>query len=255
MKIFDSHSHPQDSHYDADRGEMLQRAFDAGVSMICVGTDLKMSQDAVNLAREHSTIWASVGLHPNDNLNEMYQQERYAELAQDERVVAIGEIGLDYYRTTEEEKKKFQRERFLQQLELAEHTKKPVIIHCREAHEDMLTILKEGKGRLVGGVIHSFTGTLAEAQAYVALGFAIGLNGIITFARQYDEVVQWLPLESLLLETDAPYLTPVPYRGKRNESSYIIEIAKKIAELKSITIEEVAVQTTKNAQRVFQLGE
>jgi len=236
--------------YDGDREDVLKRARDNNVSMICVGTDLEMSRGAIDLAESSKNIWASVGLHPNDNLGEVYDQSEYEALALHERVVAIGEIGLDYYRTTDDSKKEFQRERFLQQLQLAKKMSKPVIIHCRDAHEDMRHILKE---RTLSGVIHSFTGTKEDARAYINLGFMIGLNGISTFARQYDEAIASMPLESILLETDAPYLSPAPYRGKRNEPSYIIEVARKISELKKASLEEICAQTTINAQKLFNL--
>jgi len=251
MKLFDSHSHPQDKQYEEDRAELLTRATEAEVAMICVGTDLDMSRKAIQLAEAQPTIWASVGLHPNDNLDEHYDPSVYEELVQHGRVVAVGEIGLDYYRTTDEGKKQFQRERFLEQLELAKTSGKPLIVHCRDAHDDMVSILKDqGSFR---GVIHSFTGTIQDARAYIELGFYLGFNGIITFARQYDVIVREVPLHRLLLETDAPYLTPVPYRGKRNEPSYIVEVAKRVAQIRNLSLEEVANVTTKNAEELFQV--
>ncbi len=248
--FIDTHTHPQMRQYDQDRSEVMRRAQEAGVAMICVGVDLESSHQAIALANEHDGVWASVGLHPNDNLQEIYDQQAYAQLAEDGSVVAIGEIGLDYYRTPDKEQQIIQRQRFEQQLQLAELTGKPCIIHCREAHTDMRAMLH---GRVVWGVIHSFTGTWPDAQRYLELGFCLGFNGIITFARQYDEIVRQIPLERLFLETDAPFLTPLPYRGKRNESSYLPHIAQKIAELRGITVQEVAQQTTKNAKALFGL--
>src|SRR3989344_835833 len=243
--IFDSHCHPQMAQYDKDREEMLKRAKDAGVFMICVGTDLETSGQAIELARKTEGMWASVGLHPNDNLNEKFEPEKYRELLQQEKVVAFGEIGLDYYRTEKPEDQKFQKERFIQQLELAKELKRPLILHCRDvragsidnAYKDMIDIFKNDYA-LNGGVIHSFTGTIDEAKQFVNLGLYLGLNGIITFARQYDEIVCEVPLERILLETDAPYLTPEPYRGKRNEPAYVIEVVKKVAELKNEPFEK-----------------
>jgi TatD DNase family protein len=251
MKLIDTHCHIQDKQYDGDREEILSHARDNNVSMICVGTDLEMSQSAIALAQQSKDIWASVGLHPNDNLNEKYDNEIYAQLATDSKVVAIGEIGLDYYRTTDEDLKKFQRDRFLQQLDLAEQTQKPVIIHCRDAHMDMIPILQ--KRMNLRGVIHSFTGTLEEALVYVQLEFMIGLNGIVTFARQYDPTIQGIPLQNILLETDAPYLSPVPNRGQRNEPAYLVHVAQKIADIRSTSLEEVISVTTENAQNLFKL--
>src|SRR3989338_10119909 len=259
-KIFDSHCHPQMTQYDQDREEIIHRAFDVGVNMICVGTDLETSRQAIELAQKTEWMWATVGLHPNDNLNEKFESEKYRELLQQERVVAFGEIGLDYYRTEKPEDQKFQKERFIQQLELAKELKKPLILHCRDgksgstgpAYRDMIEILSRGYA-INGGVIHSFTGSLDEAKQFLDLGLYLGLNGIITFAKQYDEIVREVPLERILLETDAPYLTPEPYRGKRNEPAYVIEVAKKIAELKNEPYEKVTEQTTKNCKKLFGL--
>ncbi len=276
MKIIDTHCHPQSSQYDNDREVVLKRALDASVGMICVGTDLQMSQKAIKLAEQYPSIWASVGLHPNDNLDEQYDQSAYEQIAHHPKVVAIGEIGLDYYRTTDTEKKRFQRERFEKQIDLAIAIEKPLIIHCRDshlprlgevdqnkseanrnedessAHNDMIKILKTKNKQLkMKGVIHSFTGTWTEAQQYIGLGFMIGLNGIITFARQYDETIAHMPVDNILLETDAPYLTPVPYRGTRNEPAYIWEVAEVIAKLKKMKKEDIAEVTKSNAKRLF----
>lgn len=251
MKLLDTHSHPQLRQYNEDREAVIQRALDAGVGMICVGVDLETSRQAVELTKQYANIWSSVGLHPNDNLDEVYDEVPYLELAKRPKVVAIGEIGLDYYRTTDEAKKEFQRERFEKQLALAEQLQKPVIIHCRDAHEDMRKILIAHPN--IRGVIHSFTGTLEDAKWYIEHGFYIGLNGIITFARQYDEIIQAIPLKSILLETDAPFLTPEPYRGKRNESSYLPFVAQKIADIKGESLENVSAVTTENAKLLFDI--
>lgn len=278
--IIDSHCHPQDVQYDKDRKEMIRRALDGGVQMICVGTDLEMSKKAIELAGQYegptsptatlklrssrrlqrASMWASVGLHPNDNLDEEFDEKAYEELLVQDKVVAMGEIGLDYYRTEKLEDQKRQKDRFVQQLELAKKVGKPLILHCRDskagstgrAYPDMIDILGGGYADL-GGVVHSYTGSLDEAKRFLDLGFYLGFNGIITFARQYDEIVQYVPLDRILLETDAPYLAPVPYRGQRNEPLYVIEVAKKVAELKKISLEEVAEQTTKNTQNLFNL--
>ncbi|MEK7194680.1 MAG: TatD family hydrolase [Patescibacteria group bacterium] len=252
MKIIDTHSHPQFPQYDPDRDLMLARARKEEIGIICVGTDWEMSKAAIELAEQNENMWASVGLHPNDNLAEEYDQEMYREMAAHPKVVAIGEVGLDYYRTTEEHHKKKQRERFEKQIELAVETGKPLIIHCRDAHDDMTEILKNNLLRLKsGGVIHSFTGKLSDAKKYIDLGFYIGLNGIITFTRQYDETVMNVPLEKILLETDAPYLTPEPHRGKRNESSFVVFVAEQIARLRGLAPEKVISQTTQNTERLF----
>lgn len=257
MSIFDSHCHPQMAQYDKDREEMLKRAEDAGVFMICVGTDLETSRQAIELAQKYDGIWASVGLHPNDNLNEKFEPEKYRKLLRQEKVVAIGEVGLDYYRTPEPEKQKKQKAVFEKFIDLAQRTKKPMILHFRDSpkgssgrvHKDALEILPKN----ITGVSHSFTGNMEEAKEYLNRGMYLGFNGILTFARQYDEVVRYAPLDQILLETDAPFLTPEPYRGKGNEPAYVIEIAKKIAELKNEPLGKVIEQTTKNCRQLFNI--
>lgn len=257
MSIFDSHCHPQLSQYDNDREEMLKRAKDAGVFMICVGTDLETSKQAIKLAQQHENIWATVGVHPNDVLK--FPEARLLEIsrspASGEKVVAIGEVGLDYYRTPEPDKQKKQKEVFEQFIDLAQRAKKPMVLHFRDSpkgssgrvHKDALEILPKD----ILGVSHSFTGNLDEARKYLNRGIYLGFNGIITFARQYDEVLRYVPLDNILLETDAPFLAPEPFRGKRNEPAWVVEVAKKIAELKNISVDEVIEKTTKNCQNLF----
>lgn len=253
--MIDTHSHPQFPQYDQDRDEMIRRSLDAGIQMICVGTDYEMSAKAVVLANQYEGIWASVGLHPNDNLEEKLDLDLYRKLLEDRKVMAIGEVGLDFYRTTGEENLAFQKERLVKFLELAGETGKPLIMHCREAYTEMLEML-DGAIKLFGaekikGVIHSFTSTWEIAQKFLERGFYLGLNGIITFTDQYNETVKNIPLNKLLLETDAPYLTPVPHRGQRNESSYLKFVAEKIAELRNISVEEIEKQTVKNTKELF----
>ena len=257
--IFDSHCHPQMAQYDKDREEVIARAQRAGVSMICVGTDLETSRQAIELAQKHEGVWATVGLHPND-ISENFINSSYEHIIKHPKVVAVGEVGLDYYRTEKPEDHKFQKKRFVQQLELAKELKKPLVLHCRDgksgstgqAYRDMIEILSRGYA-VNGGVMHSFTGTKNEAKQFLDLGLFLGFNGIITFVRQYDEIVREVPLERILLETDAPFLTPEPYRGKRNEPAYVIEVAKKLAELKNEPYEKVVEQTTKNCKNLFGL--
>lgn len=256
--IIDTHCHPQLSQYDADREQVIRRAIDAGVGMICVGVDLASSQSAIILAEQYEGLYASVGLHPNDNLDEKYDQATYEKLATHPKVVAIGEVGLDYYRTTDQGKRAFQMERLLQQIELAQRIDKPLIIHCRDslrpllketnAHTDMLRVLPDYRG-----VIHSFTGTFEQATAYIEKGYMIGFNGIITFAPEYDDLVRRLPLDRILLETDAPFLTPVPHRGTRNEPAHVVYVAEKIAELRGISVAEVKQQTIANTLSLFSI--
>lgn len=254
MKFIDTHCHPHFPQYDADRGDMIARSFQAGVSMIAVGTDADTSRKAIELAKNYDQMWASVGLHPNESITHEYFHGEYRDLAAHPKVVAVGEVGLDYYRTPEEENRKLQQERFEQQISIAIDVDKPLVIHCRDAHADMIAALKRHKtehGDKIRGVIHSFTGTAMEASRYFDLGFLVGLNGITTFAREYDEMLLSLPVDKILLETDAPYLTPLPYRGKRNEPGYLGEVASVLANLKQIPLEDFALQTTKNAEKLF----
>lgn len=267
--LIDSHSHPQFPQYDQDRDEMLSRAFNADIAMIAVGTDYEMSAKAVALANQYEGIWVSVGLHPNDNLQEKLDLDLYRKLAQDPKVIAIGEVGLDFYRTTGEENLAFQKERFVKFLELSVEIGKPLIMHCREAYTEMLEML-DGAAKLFGadkirGVIHSFTSAWETAQEFLERGFYLGFNGIITFppslkasegrvpTHSLEEVVKNIPLEKLLLETDAPYLSPVPHRGQRNESSYLGFVAEKVAQLRGVPIEEIAKATTENCKTLFGL--
>ena len=258
--IFDSHCHPQFPQYDTDREAMIQRAREAGISMICIGTDLVTSKQAIELAQQHQNIWATVGLHPNDNLSETFDLAVYEELLKMPKVVAMGEIGLDYYRTTQDQDKESQRQRFQQQLALAVKMDMPIVIHSRDAgkgslgivHADLLSILQNNLPAR-RGVAHSFTGTIDEARRYLDTGFYIGFNGIVPFPRQYDELVKFIPLDRILLETDAPFLAPVSHRGQRNEPAYIVEVAEKLAELKNEPVDRVVEQTTKNTQKLFKI--
>ena len=260
IRLIDSHCHLQFPKSKDDLKEVITRAQEAGVAMICVGTDYKTSKQAIEIASQHQNIWATVGLHPNDNLGEEFNADEYEKLLKTNKVVAMGEIGLDYYRTTEEADKQFQRDRFEQQLAVAIKADKPIIIHSRDAgkgsvgvvHADLLAILQNNLPAR-RGVAHSFTGTIDEARKYLDLGFYISFNGIITFARQYDELVKFVPLDRVLLETDAPFLAPEPHRGQRNEPSYIVEVAKKLAELKNEPLDDIISQTTKNTQKLFKI--
>ena len=277
MRIIDTHCHPQFPQYNPDRDEVIRRALDSDIGMICVGTDLVTSKQAIELAEKYEGLYASVGLHPNDNLDEAYHQDVYRELAQHPKVVAIGEIGLDYYRTTEPDKREFQKSRFAQQLELARLVRKPVIIHCRDSirsprigetgrhesetsvHEDMISMLqgmhtsRQTDSYKLSGVIHSFTGTSEQAIRYIEKGYYIGLNGIVTFSKEYEEMVCSIPLSSMLLETDAPYLAPAPYRGKRSEPAYVEIVGNNIASILNKESLEVFSATTKNSKTLFSI--
>src|SRR3989344_41834 len=269
MSIFDSHCHPQMEQYDNDRDEMLKRAKDAGVFMICVGTDLETSKKGIELAEKNDNIWATVGHHPNDIPDDLSQSFMiYHKALRNSKVVGIGEVGLDYYRTPESEKQEIKKEILVKFLDLAMEYNKPVILHSRDSvkgstgrvHADMISIIENWKLKIENsarpwraGVAHSFTGNIDDARKYLDLGFYLGFNGILTFARQYDDIVKYAPIDRILLETDAPFLSPEPYRGKRNEPAHVVEVAKKVAELKNEPLDRVIDQTTGNCRKLFQI--
>ncbi|OHA03512.1 MAG: hypothetical protein A3J58_03165 [Candidatus Sungbacteria bacterium RIFCSPHIGHO2_02_FULL_52_23] len=261
---------------------MIRRALDAGVWMVNVGTQRDTSEASVETAHQYMEgVYASVGLHPvhtersyhdaqeldiSDkqqatgdkgftSRGEEFDFEYYKKLAQDPKVVAIGECGLDYYRSTNQESRIKQERAFRAQIELAQEVKKPLMIHCRNAFADLITVLNAKRSTLNAhsGVIHFFAGTVDDARALLDLGFSFSFGGVITFARDYDEVVRYIPIERIVLETDAPYITPVPHRGRRNEPAYIVETARKLAELKTLSYETTAQMTTENARKIFDI--
>lgn len=250
--IFDSHAHYDSSKFNEDREELLSSMQENGIGTIVnCGASLKSVTAVVELAEKYPFIYAAVGLHPDEvgDLNE----ERFAflrEQCKKEKVVAVGEIGLDYY--WDNESHETQKEWFVKQLNLARELDLPVIIHSRDAAEDTLKIMKEyGKG--LRGVIHCFSYSKELAEEYVKMGFYIGIGGVVTFknGKKLKEIAAAIPLDRILLETDCPYLAPEPHRGKRNSSLYIPYIAEEIANLKGITYEEVVAQTEENAVRLF----
>jgi len=260
--IIDTHAHINFKDYKDDSDEVLKRSLKNGVWLINVGAEWDTSKRAVEYSEKYPEgVFSAVGLHPFHVKDQEFVYEKYKELVLKEKTVAVGEIGLDYYHLKDikgepEQIKNLQKQLFLKQLDLAEELQKPLIIHCREAHEDLLEILNSYfliHNSKFGGVVHSFSGNYKQAREYRQLGFKIAFNGIITFARDYDKVILDTPLEDILLETDCPYLAPVPYRGQRNEPLYVVEVAKKIAEIKNLTTEEVTKRTTLNAKEVFRL--
>jgi TatD DNase family protein len=249
MELFDSHCHLQLPQYKDDAPEVLARMQTAKMGAVVIGTDYETSKTAVELARLHDFLWASVGLHPNDNPDEAFDAAAFEALTRDPKVVAIGECGLDYFRTTGQG----QRGRVEEQIALAQKVQKVLIIHCRNAHEDMQAILAAQKPT-VPVVIHFFTGNGELAQKYLDLGCYLSFPGPVTYTDMYDDSIRACPMEKLLIETDAPFAAPVPYRGKRNEPVYVEYVAAKIAAIKGVSKEEVARQTVKNASSVFSLA-
>ena len=262
IELFDTHSHINFPDFNKDREDVVKRSLENGVRMIIIGTSADNSARAVEIANQYeSGVYASVGLHPTDKEDDDFDINYYRGLAKNPKVVAIGECGLDYYHPQNYKEK--QKNIFKKQIELATEVNKPLIIHCRDAHNDVLNILqnyflnlKSGKN----GVIHFFSGSWEQAQKYFNLGFLISFTGVITFpplrrasTSDYDEIIKKAPLEKIILETDAPFVAPIPYRGQRNEPLYVKEVAQKIAEIKGISYEEAAKITTKNAVELFNL--
>lgn len=252
MQYFESHAHYDDKRFKEDREELLRELLPAaGVShIINIGCDLKSSEMSIRLAEKYDYIYAAVGIHPHE-LYDMSSQtiERLKKLSAHPKAVAIGEIGLDYYYDTHP--REFQRFWFIQQLRLAEETGLPVVIHSRDAAQDTFEIISRSKVRR--GSIHCYSGSAEMAQEYVKMGFHIGIGGVVTFrnAKKLVETVQAIPLESILIETDCPYLAPEPNRGKRNDSRNLQYVVEKIAELKGIAPEEIAEITAQNAKALF----
>jgi TatD DNase family protein len=256
FKLFDSHCHLQFPQYDADRGDILARMQEKGMGAVVIGTDLATSKAGVELAAQHDFLWAAVGLHPNDNLEEEFDAQAFEELARDSKVVGIGECGLDYFRSggTPEERTA-QRDRFEAQISLALKVDKPLIIHCRNAHDDMLEILSAQKKMHpeLKIIIHFFTGTGELAQKYLDLGCYLSFPGPITYADMYDESIRVAPLNRILSETDAPFAAPVPFRGKRNEPAYVEHVVAKIAAMKNLPAAEMGERIVENTQLIFKI--
>jgi len=251
LRLIDSHAHLDDRAFAKDRAAVIARCFEASIGVITIGADLRSSREAVRLAERHRGIWATVGVHPHDaktlTADALGELEELAK-----RAVAIGEIGLDYYRDLSP--RDVQRKVFAGQLDMASRLKLPIAIHNRESTDDLLAILREA-GTSHRGVIHSFLGDRALAETFLSLGFHLGIGGPITFPKNgaLREAVRSIPPDRILLETDCPYLTPVPYRGRRNEPAYVHYVAEAIAEIKGIAAEDVAHRTTENTERLFGL--
>lgn len=255
--LFDSHAHIDSERFDGERDAIIERAKQAGLSLIMnPGADYASSVKAVELSETYDMVYAAVGIHPHDadSVDDMMLSLIEA-LARKEKVKAIGEIGLDYH--YDHSPREVQRKVFIEQIRLAKSLKMPIIIHDREANDDMLRILKEEKAFETGVVMHCFSGSAELARQYVELGAYISIAGPLTFKnnRKTIEVVNVVPLDRLLVETDSPFLTPVPYRGKRNEPAYVEYVADKIAEIKGLTYKDVAEATKKNACKFFGIEE
>lgn len=253
MQFIDTHCHLTDEQFDADREAVIERAVEAGVTrLITLATDVVSSRAAIALAEQHACVYAAVGIHPQEVGDATYDDvEVIRELAGHPKVVAIGEIGLDYY--WDPSAKEAQQPFFEKQLELAAELGLPVAIHSRRAEHAVLDTLRRQNHLGTRGVLHAFAGDVAMAQAAFELGYLVSFGGAVTFLnnRRAPALIQALPLEKILLETDAPYLTPHPERGTRNEPAKIVRVAARIAELKGVSVEQIAAQTTQNALELF----
>lgn len=252
--IFDTHAHYDDEQFNNDREELLHSMADNGVGRIVnVSAAFDSCERVVNMVQDYPFMYAAVGVHP-DEVGELDDESfaRMKELFKRDKVVAVGEIGLDYYWNNESHD--IQNKWFIRQLALARELNLPVLIHSREAASDTMEIMKEhAKG--LDGVIHCYSYSKEMAQEYVRMGFYIGIGGVVTFknARKLKETVEALPLTSIVLETDCPYLAPEPYRGKRNQSAYIRYVAEAVARLKGVACEEVIAQTEDNAKKLYRI--
>lgn len=259
-RFVDAHSHLHDSAFNTDRGDVLARMRAAGVATITIGTDLRESEQAVALAEKEPDVWATVGIHPVDNRGEEWDEEKFRALAAHPRVVAVGECGLDYFRLEDAYREGHipnmdaeidrQRGLFERHIIVAKELGMPLMLHGRpsrgtmDAYEDMLHLLRFGGVR---GNAHFFVGSTLVAKRFLDLGFTFSFGGVLTFAREYDEVVRYVPLDRILAETDAPYVAPSPHRGKRNEPTFVTEVYAAIARIRGKDPEFVRERLTKNA--------
>jgi TatD DNase family protein len=269
MKYFDAHTHVNFAAFKDDMDAAIERALDAGVGMNVVGTQFDTSKSCVETAEKYDNVYATIGLHPihtgksyHDekelgeggkaftSRGEIFDASKYESLGKSPKVIAIGECGLDYYRL-DEHTKHMQEVAFIEQIELANRLNKPLMLHIRNAYDDALALV-QAHATVIGDV-HFFAGSWETARKFLDLGFTLSFTGVITFTHDYDEVVKNTPLDMLLSETDAPYVAPVPYRGKRNEPAYVVEVVQAIARIKGEDIETVREQLYLNAKRVFSL--
>lgn len=255
MNFTDTHCHLNDKNFSEDLQEVYERAKNFGVNKIInFGSTLDDSAQAIELAEKFSGMFAGVGIHPEeiDNFTENNSAEKIFELAKNKKVIAIGEIGLDYHWEKDSDRRLLQQKIFIRQLDIARQLNLPVCIHEREAHGDCLKIL-QNEAKNLRGVLHCFSGSLEMAKIAWKMNFLIGVDGPVTFknSAKLPEIIKNAPRDMILIETDAPYLAPAPYRGKRNEPSFLIEIAKKIADIRAENLEDVAEYTSDNAKNLY----
>ena len=255
MRIFDTHAHYDDRAFTEDMDELLRNMHDKGVERIVnIGCSMNSSRKIAEMVKEYDFLYGTVGVHPNDvdNLTEQDMQV-LIDLSKQDKILAIGEIGLDYHYDGID--KDSQKRWFVEQLNVAKQEKLPVVIHSRDAAKDTLDIMKAEHAGITGGVIHCFSYGVEMAREYLNMGYYIGVGGVVTFknGRKLKEVVEYTPLERIVLETDAPYLAPVPFRGKRNCSIYLQYVAEEIAAIKNVPVEQVYEMTFENAEKMYHL--
>lgn len=254
--IFDTHAHYNDERFDGDRDQIFAAFGETGIGRVCnIASDIKSLQECLDLADRYPFIYCALGIHPSD-CGPMTEEvlETIRRGLSHPKAVAVGEIGLDYY--WDDVDREVQKYWFRRQLDLAREENMPVVIHSREAAADTMDILKETKAGDLGAVMHCYSYSADQAREYVKMGLFIGVGGVVTFknGRKLKETVQAVPIENIVLETDCPYLAPVPYRGQRNSSLYLPLVAEKIAEIKEMDVSEVIAVTEKNAERLYRLG-
>lgn len=253
--LIDSHAHLNDEQFDNERETIINNFKENNVEIVlCPGYDIPSSIKAAEMAEQYTSVYAAVGTHPQD-ADKMNGEalELFKKLAQKEKVIAIGEIGLDYY--YDDNPRAIQKEWFRNQIRLAKELDIPYIVHDREAHEDTLNIMKQELYSGARGILHCYSGSVEMAREFIKMGFYIGLGGVVTFknAKTAKLVAHDIPLEHILIETDSPYLAPVPFRGKRNEPCYVKYVAEEIARIKEITYEEVVEKTNNNFKKLFKI--
>ncbi|MGB9847779.1 MAG: TatD family hydrolase [Minisyncoccia bacterium] len=270
--LIDSHAHLQFAAYDNDRKEVIERMKQKNIWAINIGSNFLLSQKALELAEEYDFLYAVIGLHPihlfesrdpneGESEVEFFMKEKFFQLAQSKKIVGVGECGLDYFHNSSKEAREKQKEEFKKQIEFAKEIQKPLVLHLRasknlDAYFDALEILKNygfNEKSVRSGVVHFFSGDLKLAKEFIQHGFYISFPGVITFTESYDNIIASLPLDKLLVETDCPYVAPVPYRGKRNEPIFVEFIAEKVAKIKKMSLNKIAEITTENCFNLFQL--
>ena len=255
MELFDTHAHLSDEAFDEDRHSLIPKLFESGVTRIIdVACDVRTADRTIELIDRYPFIYGTVGMHPHDvSAMDNALMDRISDILQHKKMLALGEIGLDYH--WPEPEPALQKQWFCRQIELAKEVKLPIIVHSRDAAEPTMQIIQETKAYECGGVIHCYSYSPEMAEKYVKMGFFIGMGGVLTFknAKKLVRCAERIPLSSIVLETDCPYMAPEPNRGKRNDSSQLIYVAQKLAEIKGITAEEVKQVTTENAHRLYRL--